>query len=65
MEEPEREVALRATACSGAKFAKFMRVVMAKAKAIEARKTGWVEEKLDRIISLLRMQTQIMLHDVG
>ena len=65
MEEPERKAALRATACSGAKFAKVMQVVMAKAKAIEARKTSRVEEKLDRIISLLRMQTQMMLHDVG
>ena len=65
MEEPERKTALCATARSGAKFAKVMRVVMAKAKAVEARKTGRVEEKLDRIISLLRMQTQMMLHDVG
>ena len=65
MEEPEREAALRATARSGAKFAKVMRVVMAKAKAIEACKTGQVEEKLDRIIFFLRMQTQMMLHDVG
>ena len=65
MEKPERKAALRATACSGAKFAKVMRVVMAKAKAVEARKTGRVKEKLDRIISLLHMQTQIMLHDVG
>ena len=65
MEESEREAALHATAHSDTKFAKVMRVVMAKAKAVKARKTGWVEEKLDRIISLLRMQTQMMLHDVG
>ena len=65
MEEPECEAALRATARSGTKFAKLIRVVTAKAKAVEAHKTGWIEEKLDCIISLLRIQTQMMLHNVG
>ena len=65
MEEPEHKAALRATACSGAKFAKIMRVITAKAKVDNAHKTGWVKEKLDHIISLLRMQMQMMLHDVG
>ena len=55
MEKPEREAAFRATARNGAKFAKVMQVVTAKAKAVEARKTGRVKEKFDRIISFLRM----------
>ena len=65
IKKSERKAAFRAIACSDAKSAKVMRIVMAKAKAVEARKTGQVKEKLDHIIFFLCMQTQMMLHDIG
>ena len=64
IKEPDYKAGFQATACSSTKFVKFIRLVTIKAKAVKACKTGWIEEKLNCIIFFLRMQTQMILHNI-
>lgn len=65
--------ALLATGVKGAMFAKKMRARKSRYKSVashpygpvEAKNNALVEEKLDRLIALVRINTQLAMHDVS